>query len=305
LADYSIKIKQLEENTVLVEAAYVVKLLMISPPSPYLELMKIVLTDYYPSGKTELYSLQQLKKTWKISLLKNLDKLLRTRNFTIRKIKNVLPETRQNGYDWPADAYTMVGMNRLTNIEYCIRYITNNNIEGDFVEAGIWRGGSVMFMKAVLNELGINDRKIWAADSFNGLPKPDKNYPADSKNTLYLEELLVASLPEVKNNFERFGLLDSNIIFLEGLFKRTLPSAPIDKIALLRLDCDMYESTITSLGNLYFKVTTGGFIIIDDYHSFNECRLAVNDFRKEHGIEEPLIEIDKEAVYWQKTGEHS
>jgi O-methyltransferase len=154
-------------------------------------------------------------------------------------------------------------------------------------------------MKAVLNELGINDRKIWAADSYNGLPKPDKNYAADTENRLYLEKILVASVEKVKNNFKRFGLSDSNIIFLEGLFKETLPNAPIDKIALLRLDCDMYESTLTALNNLYQKVIGGGFIIIDDYNSFNECKLAVNDFRKEYEITEPLIKIDKEAVYWQ------
>jgi O-methyltransferase len=270
-------------------------------PSSYLELMKIVLTDYYPSNKIEFYPLSQLRQTWKIKILKQLDRLLRTRNFTVNKIKPVLPETRANGYDWPANAYTMIGINRLTNIEFCIRSIVNGNTQGDLVEAGVWRGGAVMFMKAVLNELAVYDRKILAADSFNGLPKPDKSYPADVKNKLYLENILAVSLADVKNNFTRFGLLDSSIIFLEGLFKDTLPHAPIDKISLLRLDCDMYESTIVALSNLYPKLSEGGFVIIDDYNSFNECKLAVDDFRKQQGIVETIIEIDKEAVYWQKN----
>lgn len=105
----------------------------------------------------------------------------------------------------------------------------------------------------------------------------------------------------VENNFKMFGLLDSSVIFLEGHFIETLPTATIDKIALLRLDCDMYESTITTLNNLYQKVTQGGFIIVDDYNSFNECKLAENDFRNKYGIAEPIIEIDREAVYWQKN----
>ncbi len=271
--------------------------------SPYLELMKVVLTDYYPSDRIEFYPLEQLRQTWKIKVLNPFDKLLRTRNFAINKTKTILPEIRANGYDWPANANTMIGINRLTNIEFCIRAIVTNNTAGDLIEAGVWRGGAVIFMKAVLNELAVTNRKIWAADSYNGLPKPDKNYAADAENKLYLEKILVASVEEVKNNFERFGLLDSSVVFLKGLFKETLPIAPIDKIALLRIDCDMYESTTEVLSNLYHKVSVGGFIIVDDYNSFNECKLAVNDFRKTYGISEPLNEIDKEAVYWQKRND--
>ena len=269
--------------------------------SPYLELMKVVLTDYYPSKKIEHYSLEQLRQTWKIKILKLFDRLLRKRNFTIYKIKTILPENRANGYDWPANAYTMIGINRLTNIEDCIKSIISNNIEGDFLEAGVWRGGAVIFMKAVLHDLGVNNRKIWAADSYKGLPEPNKMYSADAENKLYLEKILVVSLEEVKNNFSRFGLLDSSIVFLEGLFKNTLPNAPIKKIALLRLDCDMYESTLNALNNLYHKLSDGGYIIIDDYNAFEECKLAVNDFRLKYGIEETIIKIDKEAVYWQKS----
>jgi len=274
---------------------------MSNNTSPYLELMKVVLTDYYPTDKLEFHPLRNLRPTWKIKILKQLDKLLNTRNFTINKIKKVTPEIRTNGYDWPANAYTMIGINRLNNIENCIRFIVTNKVEGDLVEAGLWRGGSVIFMKAVLKELNVIDRRIFAADSFKGLPKPDKNYSADAKNTLYLENILSVSIEEVKNNFKSFGLLDSSVIFLKGFFKETLPNAPIQKIALLRLDCDMYESTIIALNNLYHKVSNNGFVIIDDYNAFDECKLAVNDFRMQCGIVEAIVEIDNEAVYWQKN----
>ena len=269
--------------------------------SSYLELMKIILTDYHPFKQTEYHPLEKVKQTWKISLVNQIDKVFRTRNFAICKMKTVLPEIRANGYDWPANAYTMVGINRLTNIEMCIRSIINNKTTGDLVETGVWRGGAVIFMKAVLNELAVYDRKIWAADSFKGLPMLNKLYAADEQNKLYLENILIASLEEVKNNFNRFGLLVSSINFLVGIFSETLPNTSIDKIALLRLDCDMYESNIIALTNLYLKVSKGGFIIIDDFNSFKECKIAVNDFRKQHGIIERIIEIDNEAVYWQKN----
>jgi hypothetical protein len=269
-------------------------------PSPYLELMKLVLTEYYPSIKTEFHQLGQVKDSWKINLIKLFDRLLRTRNFAVVKLKTVWPDNRMNGYDWPANALTMVGINRLSNIEFCVRTIIAERIAGDLVETGVWRGGAVIFMKAVLNELSVSDRKIWAVDSYNGLPHPDKNFQADADNKLYLEKILIATLEEVKNNFNRFGLLDSEIVFVKGLFKDTLPVAPIDKIALLRIDCDMYESTMNVLCNLYCKVTIGGFVIVDDYNAFRECKLAVDDFRQTNGIYETIIEIDKEAVYWRK-----
>jgi O-methyltransferase len=94
-------------------------------------------------------------------------------------------------------------------------------------------------------------------------------------------------------------LLDDKIVFLEGWFKDTLPNAPIDKIAVLRLDGDMYESTIQALDSLYHKVSAGGAVIIDDYF-LQACAKEVTDFRNNHGIVAPLIPVDTYAVWWRR-----
>ncbi len=106
-------------------------------------------------------------------------------------------------------------------------------------------------------------------------------------------------LEEVQNNFWKYDLLDESVQFLKGWFKDTLPTAPIEKLAILRLDGDLYESTMDSLSSLYDKVSNGGFIIVDDY-VLPTCEPAITDFRKARNIQEPLVRIDNHAVYWRK-----
>ena len=274
---------------------------MEAPESLYLELLKKTLIDYSKINSWEYHPLLIVSPTWKTQILFFLDKILRSRNFAICKLRFVEEKNRLNGYDWPADAKTMIGLNRLNNIEYCIRSIIHNNIPGDLIETGVWRGGAAILMRAVLKELQITDRKVWLADSFKGLPKPDKtNYKADKGTRLYKIKLLKSSLEEVRNNFRSFDLLDDQVMFLEGWFKDTLPNAPVDKLSLLRLDGDMYESTIQALTNLYPKLSYGGYIIIDDYNAFLNCKQAVTEYRAENNINNLIIEIDEQAVYWCK-----
>ena len=195
----------------------------------------------------------------------------------------------------------MIGLNRLNNIEGCIRTILTDKIDGDFIETGVWRGGATILMRAILKELEITDRAVWLADSFEGLPKPNSDdYPADKGNELYKLRILSCSLEEVKNNFKVYGLLDDQVKFLPGWFKNTLPSAPIKQISLLRLDGDLYQSTFIALKYLYPKLSSGGFIIVDDYNAFPYCKAAVDDFRRKFNIQESIIEIDNEAIYWRK-----
>lgn len=269
--------------------------------SNYIELLKKTLIDYQNIDRHEYHPLEIVTPNWKTAFLFPLHRLLKTRNFAIAKIKRVDREERLNGYDWPANALTMIGLTRLNNIENCVRTIINEHVEGDFIETGVWRGGATILMKALLNELEIKDRAVWLADSFEGLPKPNaEKYPADKGNPLHKLRILSCSLEEVKANFERFGLLDDQIIFLVGWFKDTLPTAPIKKISLLRLDGDLYESTYLALSHLYPNVSSGGFVIVDDYHAFPYCKAAVDNYRKKFDINESIIEIDKEAVYWRK-----
>jgi len=107
-------------------------------------------------------------------------------------------------------------------------------------------------------------------------------------------------LEEVRENFKRYDLLDDNVVFIKGFFETSIPSAPIDKLAILRLDGDMYSSTIQVLNALYDKVSTGGYIIVDDWCLHN-CRAAVNDFRKSRNITDEILEIDGIGVFWRKT----
>jgi hypothetical protein len=102
-------------------------------------------------------------------------------------------------------------------------------------------------------------------------------------------------------NFEKYNLLDENVVFLKGWFKDTLPNAPIDKLAVIRLDGDIYESTWDSITNLYPKLQPGGFIIIDDYYVNKSCEQAITDYQNKFGITEEINRIDWAGGYWQKS----
>lgn len=213
------------------------------------------------------------------------------------------PSLRETGRDWPQEAHTMIGVKRLDNVHCCLKEVILNNIPGDCIETGVWRGGATILMRAILKAYNDTSRKVWVADSFAGLPPPNpEKYPADEGLNLNEYVELAVSLDQVKENFSRYGLLDDQVIFIEGLFSNTLPTAPIDNLALLRLDGDLYESTMDALVNLYPKLSIGGFVIIDDYGVFTACSRAVEDYRSLHGITDPIIDIDSSGVYWKKTG---
>ena len=157
-------------------------------------------------------------------------------------------------------------------------------------------------MRGLLEAYCERNRKIYAADSFQGLPKPDeKKYSSDKGAAFHKNRLMAVSLEQVKENFARYNLLDDQIVFLQGWFKDTLPKAPIDKLAILRLDGDMYGSTIEALENLYPKLSIGGYCIIDDYGALQGCRNAVDNYREKKNIKEKIQFVDWSGVYWRKT----
>lgn len=210
-------------------------------------------------------------------------------------------QNRLNGTDWSPMAHTMIGRKRLDNLQNCIQHVLVNRIPGDFIETGVWRGGATIFMRAMLKAWGDTSRIVWVADSFEGLPEPDGlNYPKDRGDTHHTYSELAVSLQTVQENFRKYALLDDQVRFLKGWFKDTLPTAPIEKLAILRLDGDMYESTMDGLKNLYAKLSRGGFLIVDDYGAVPACKDAVHDFRRDNKISEEIIEIDWGGVYWQK-----
>ena len=208
---------------------------------------------------------------------------------------------RENGADVPKNAFTMIGAKRMANIRTLAETLIRDQIEGDFIETGVWRGGASIFMRAILLAYGIKDRRVWLADSFEGLPKADaEKYPADNFVDFSSIDLLKVSLEVVQENFSQLDLLDDQVKFLKGWFKDTLPNAPIKQLALLRLDGDMYESTMDALNALYPKLSPGGYVIVDDY-VLPCCKLAIHDFFKSQGIDPELVTIDEYSVYWRKS----
>ncbi len=198
--------------------------------------------------------------------------------------------------------HTMVGFSALTDLQTAFENVLAHKIQGDLIETGVWRGGTTIYMRALLKAHGITDRKVWVVDSFAGVPPPNSTeYPQDAGLDLHVFPDLAVSLEEVRLNFARYGLLDNQVRFLKGWFKDTLPTAPIGKIAILRLDGDLYESTMDVLTNLYPKVSVGGYVIIDDYGAIKACRQAVSDYRKRFGITDPIIVTDNMVVYWQRS----
>jgi hypothetical protein len=156
-------------------------------------------------------------------------------------------------------------------------------------------------MRAILKAHNIIDRKVWVADSFEGLPVPDTtDYPDDVAFTNW-EGSISVSLEDVRRHFELYDLLDEQVCFLKGWFKDTLPVAPIEKLAVMRLDGDYYQSTIEALTCLYPKLSIGGYLLLDDYLVLPPCRKAIDEFRAKEGIKDELIDIDGTAVYWRRS----
>jgi O-methyltransferase len=212
-------------------------------------------------------------------------------------VSHPISNDRLYGKDWPISAHTMIGMKRLDNLHESLDYVRLNDIEGDFIETGVWRGGASIFVKKYFDFYGIN-KKVFVADSFKGLPAPQVKEDAGDRH--YTIDYLRVSLKDVTNNFKIYGALDENVVFLEGWFEDTLPNnSQIDKLCILRMDGDMFKSTMDVFDSCYHKVSKGGRIIIDDFCIPN-CKNAVNQFRTQNSIQEPITVIDHCGIFWTK-----
>ena len=235
-------------------------------------------------------------------------------------------EQRCAGRDWPSQAHTMIGLSRLDNLETLVADVLATGTPGDLIEAGVWRGGATIFMRGILKAHDVTDRIVWVADAFA------KRFPVTEREgasvrsfvspgwatirevqagtTVPSEEFRArsdalwagTSHEEVQERFARYGLLDDQVRFLRGWFRDTLPSAPIERLAVLRLDGDLYDSTYDTLVALYPRLSVGGYVIVDDYNSVLECREAVHDYLAATRTDAELQPIDTEAVFWQKRG---
>lgn len=273
-----------------------------TPEKLYLNLMKKTLSFIlWPEPPIAVEKFSSRFLPFKQFIFAVAGKFLAAKGLFLAKSRHVTLESREEGKCHTlAYADTMIGLKRLDNLQVCIEHVLQENIPGDFIETGVWRGGASIFMRAVLAAYGVNNRRVVVADSFAGLPAPDiEKYPDDRGSRFHECSFLAVSQSEVARNFEKYGLLDEQVVFLPGWFEDTLPKAPIEKLAVLRLDGDMYGSTMSALMNLYPKLSSGGYCIIDDY-ALPACKKAVDDYREKYSITAPMIKIDWTGYYWRK-----
>ncbi len=253
----------------------------------YLDLMKRALTrsGFEDNSFTELRG-----RKWLRHVVAPTQRLLARANLKLVRPSSH-PTTGRAGFA-PLNAETMIGIPELDNLQFCIEQVLVDDVPGDLIETGVWRGGATIFMRAVLAAYGVTDRTVWVADSFQG-------FPSDALGSDTYYEFAV-SLDTVRANFARYGLLDEQVRFLAGWFKDTLPDAPFSQLAVARLDGDLYESTWDAMSSLYPRLSPGGFLIVDDY-KLPACAEAIQTYRDAHGITDPIEEIARGAVFWRKS----
>ena len=269
----------------------------------YLNLLKNCLTRYTFDRHPRYRELQRTGSRWQRLLYPRLRKALAARNLVLARPIPYDPVARAEGHEWPPpiEAETMIGLKGLNNLQYCISDVLQRGVPGDFIETGAWRGGAAVFMRAMLQAHEDTMRSVWVADSFQGLPEPEAfRSRGNADDTTGSAHEMIVGLNEVKASFERYGLLDEQVRFLVGWFHETLPSAPIEALAILRLDGGLYESTMDGLQHLYHKLSVGGYTIINDSHGTRDCIIAVDEFRAARNITEDMHRVNGEAVFWQK-----
>jgi O-methyltransferase len=203
---------------------------------------------------------------------------------------------RAAGMDWPLHGLTMVGLGRLDDLQACVETVVGDGVEGDVIEAGAWRGGAAILARATLDTLG-DERTVWVADSFRGFPP--NAAPEDGSLDLSAFDFLAVSLDEVRESFARLGC-ERGVRFVPGFFEESLAALAGGRWAVARLDADSYEATREALRSLYPGLALGGYLIVDDYGSFEGCRRAVEEFRDEHAIAEPIEKVDSTCVRWRR-----
>jgi O-methyltransferase len=203
---------------------------------------------------------------------------------------------RSAGMDWPLHGLSMVGLTRLDDLQACVESVVRDGVPGDLIEAGTWRGGASILMRATLDTLGAGDRTVCVADSFQGFPVDDE------QGQLNVMDFLAVPVDEVRANFARFGLGDG-VRFVPGFFEETMAALTGGSWSVVRLDGDTYEATWLTLEALYPGLAAGGHVIVDDYGAMPECGRAVDAFRRHHAIAEPLERVDWTCVRWRRESD--
>ncbi len=218
------------------------------------------------------------------------------------KTVSVPASAYDSGEGWPRDrlnlGYSMIGRARLSNVREAVQAALDDEVPGNLIETGVWKGGTCILMRAVLASRAVTDRVVYVADSFAGLPAADES---DDAAELHSDPTLAVSQEDVQAAFAKFQLLDDQVRFIKGFFADTLPTLAGTPWAVVRLDGDMYQSTMDGIVNLYPDLSPGGFLIIDDYFTYESCRRAITEYRNLHSIVEEIIPVDNSGAYWRKS----
>jgi hypothetical protein len=202
--------------------------------------------------------------------------------------------------------YTMAGIPRMRALIDAVRYCVRRGVPGAFAECGVWRGGSVLAMILTLQELGVDDRDVWLYDTFEGMTRPTEQdvsvtqlaalelwertegrpWPEFFNEELFNEE-------QVRETVLSTGYPAERVRFVRGPVEETLPAHAPERLALLRLDTDWYESTRHELIHLYPRLADGGVLIVDDYGEWEGARRAVDEYFSEHAPPVLLHRIDR------------
>ncbi len=238
-----------------------------------------------------------------------IQKIARKFNFEIRRVKNNHPippdfsSFHKTIYNFVAN-HTMTSPERIFSLIEAILYIEKNKIEGDIVECGVWKGGSMMAVAETLKKTGNFSRNLYLYDTYEGMPPPsehDKDYSGKSAGELLnsdpdREKNLVwaySALNIVKEGMRSTGYPDIKTKYVQGKVEETIPATIPTKIALLRLDTDWYESTKHELEHLFPLLVDGGVLILDDYGHWQGARKAVDEYFEKNKPRILLCRIDE------------
>jgi O-methyltransferase len=236
----------------------------------YLDLLKLSLCDLAGSGTT--------------SVGRTTDGHVMSRELTAPEELKL----RSAGMDWPLHGITMVGLARLDDLQACVESVVDDGVAGNLIEAGAWRGGASILMRATLDSLG-DQRQLFVADSFQGFPAVEAQHRSDDELDVF--DFLAVALENVREHFARFGY-EEGVRFVPGFFEDTMAGLADERWSLVRLDGDSYEATWVTLHSLYPRLSVGGYLIVDDYGALDECAQAVDEFRERNGIAEPSEQVD-------------
>jgi hypothetical protein len=281
----------------------------LDPASLYIDLLKLAVSEALRPTQSALVSAPSERPVRGARVTSWLryggQRLLSLKGYELARRIDIPPTFMTDGVyvsGVPFSGETMIGLKRLDNVRDCVESVLEDQVPGDFIETGVWRGGCAIFMRGILAAHGVADKQVWLADSFSGVPAPDTaRYPLDRFSDLHNQVGLAVSREDVEANFRRYGLLDDQVCFIEGWFEQTLPTLAGHRWSLMRLDGDLYQSTMEALVNLYPGLSPGGYCIVDDYGTYPACRQAVEDYRAKQKIDEPIVDIDGSGAFWRRT----